>query len=290
MAEEKRAQWGSSIEFILTVIGYAVGLGNVWRFPFLVFKHGGLPFLIPFFIMLFLVGIPTFFLETSIGQFSAMSPTNAFENMVPLFKGLGYAAIIINCLIGFYYNVIIAYCFYYFIFSIRAELPWANCNGVADCFKRQNISGDCKDELAPYLAQNITKLRSPSEVYFYDKVLEISNGIDNLGPIQYPLALCLLLSWFLVFAALSKGVQSLGKVSYFTATFPYIMLTILVIRGAILDGADKGIDYYVKQFNSTKFAEPELWKDATVQVFYALSACSGGLISMSSLAILKTIS
>ncbi len=121
-----------------------IGLGNVWRFPFLVFKNGGAAFLVPFFIMLFLVGIPLFFLEIAIGQFSALSPSkedfldlhyfiylinnlilvHTFEKMVPLFKGLGYAAILINCFIGFYYNVIIAYCFYYFAYSIRIELPW----------------------------------------------------------------------------------------------------------------------------------------------------------------------
>ena len=60
------------------------------------------------------------------------------------------------------------------------------------------------------------------------------------------------------------------------------MLTILVIRGALLDGADKGIEFYVGSFNATKLSNPELWKDATVQVFYCLSACSGGLISMAS--------
>jgi SNF family Na+-dependent transporter len=62
--------------FSTKVIGYAVGLGNVWRFPFLVFKNGGAAFLVPFFIMLFIIGIPLFFLEIAIGQFSALSPSN----------------------------------------------------------------------------------------------------------------------------------------------------------------------------------------------------------------------
>lgn len=87
MGKKQRGKWGSSLEFILTVIGYAVGLGNVWRFPFLVFKNGGAAFLVPFFILLFLIGIPTFFLEISIGQFSGLTPIHAFEKMVPLFKG-----------------------------------------------------------------------------------------------------------------------------------------------------------------------------------------------------------
>ena len=89
--------------------------------------------------MLFVAGIPTFFLETAVGQFSGLSPSHAFANMVPLFQGLGYAAIIINAFIGFYYNVIIAYCLYYFIFSINSKLPWSDCkdikNNITFCFK-----------------------------------------------------------------------------------------------------------------------------------------------------------
>jgi SNF family Na+-dependent transporter len=77
-----------------------------------------------------------------------------------------------------------------------------------------------------------------------------------------PLVLCLLLAWAFVFITLSKGVQSLGKISYFTATFPYIILTILVIRGCLLDGAGEGIKYYVGQFDINRLATAELWKDA----------------------------
>lgn len=280
---QARPQWGSSLEFILTVIGYAVGLGNVWRFPFLVFKNGGAAFLVPFFTMLFVIGIPLFFLEISIGQFSGLSPIHTFEKMCPLFKGLGYAAILINCFIGFYYNVIIAYCFYYFAYSIRTELPWKGCNyNEPDCFVRYNSTSDCAVEKQAYFDKNITKLRSPSEVYFYDHVLEISDGIENLGGINIHLAVALFVSWLVVFAALSKGVASLGKVSYFTATFPYLMLTILVVKGSLLEGAGEGLKFYVASFNGSKLIEPEIWKDATVQVFYALSTCSGGLISMAS--------
>jgi SNF family Na+-dependent transporter len=75
------------LEFILTVVGFAVGLGNVWRFPYLVFKNGGGAFIVIFFLMLFLVGIPIFFLELVIGQFSGIGPTHVFYKMAPLFQG-----------------------------------------------------------------------------------------------------------------------------------------------------------------------------------------------------------
>jgi len=65
----------------------------------------------------------------------------------------------------------------------------------------------------------------------------------------------LLAAWVIVFAALSKGVASLGKISYFTATFPYLMLTILVVKGATLEGAGKGIEFYIGKFEIEKLGK-----------------------------------
>nr|KAG5713677.1 hypothetical protein BaRGS_024725 [Batillaria attramentaria] len=73
-AEEERAQWGRQIEFILTLVGYAVGLGNVWRFPYLCYRNGGGAFLIPYVIFLVLLGIPVFALEISLGQYGGKGP------------------------------------------------------------------------------------------------------------------------------------------------------------------------------------------------------------------------
>ncbi len=99
----------------------------MWRYPYLVFKHNGGPFLVPFFFLLFVIGIPTFFLETAIGQFSGLAPSQAFEKMAPLFQGVGYAAVFVNSVIGFYYNVVMAYCMHYFVMSIREKLKWSEC-------------------------------------------------------------------------------------------------------------------------------------------------------------------
>jgi SNF family Na+-dependent transporter len=155
MAEEKRAEWGNQLEFILTVIGFAVGLGNVWRFPALVFDNGGGPFLVIFFLMLFLVGIPTFFLELSIGQFSGLGPTHIFYRMAPIFQGLGYAALTINAYIGFYYSVIIAYCLYYLILSFTSTLPWSSCDPKWDApLCRQRMENQNCTDFISQLAAN----------------------------------------------------------------------------------------------------------------------------------------
>ena len=61
--EEKREAWGNYCEFFLSSLGLAVGLGNVWRFPYVAYQNGGGSFLIPYIIMVFVVGVPVFFME-----------------------------------------------------------------------------------------------------------------------------------------------------------------------------------------------------------------------------------
>ena len=112
-------------------------------------------------------------------------------------------------------------------------------------------------------------------------VLDKSDSINSFGHLNFRLVVCLAIAWTLMFCFICKGVKSLGKVSYFTAIFPYIMITILLVRGASLDGAKNGILYYLKpEWN--KLATIDVWTDAATQIFFSLSICTGGLITLSS--------
>uniref|UniRef100_A0A8C5Z768 Uncharacterized protein n=1 Tax=Marmota marmota marmota TaxID=9994 RepID=A0A8C5Z768_MARMA len=223
-------------------------------------------------IMLALAGLPLFFLECSLGQFASLGPVSVWK-ILPLFQGVGITMVLISIFVTIYYNVIIGYSLYYMFASFQSELPWKNCSSWSD-------SNCSRTPIDPGILMNNYTIESVNK----SKVaLQRSNGMDETGEIVWYLALCLLLAWIIVGAALFKGIKSSGKVVYFTALFPYVVLFILLIRGATLEGASKGISYYIgAQSNFTKLSEAEVWKDAATQIFYSLSVAWGGLVALSS--------
>ncbi|XP_056393937.1 sodium- and chloride-dependent neutral and basic amino acid transporter B(0+)-like isoform X2 [Hyla sarda] len=297
---KERGNWTRKSDYLLSMIGYAVGLGNVWRFPYLAYKNGGGAFLIPYTIMLAFSGLPTFFLECSMGQFSSLGPVSVWR-VVPILQGVGILMVLISTMVSIYYNVIIAYSLYYMFASFQSVLPWSDCFSWSDDKCSKTTRGFCdvivngtifthnltwvKDNNYTCIA-NTTVLEDvelPSRQYWEKVTLRQSSGMDVTGEVIWYLALCLLLAWIIVGASLFKGIKSSGKVVYFTATFPYIVLLILLIRGATLEGAFDGIDYYMgSQSNFTKLMEAETWKDAATQIFFSLSTAWGGLIALSS--------
>uniref|UniRef100_A0A668AET2 Transporter n=1 Tax=Myripristis murdjan TaxID=586833 RepID=A0A668AET2_9TELE len=288
-----RGNWTNKREYILSMIGYAVGLGNVWRFPYLTYKNGGAAFLIPYFIMLVVAGIPLFFLESSFGQFCSQGPIYAWR-AVPILQGVGFSMLVVNSLVSIYYNVIIAYSLFYMFASFQSPLPWSSClisftGHFSALLETCNITSlpaansTRENDTCSPSTTTVIPTQSPSEQYWDQVVLQRSSGLDETGSIVWRLALCLLLAMSILAAAVIKGIKSSGKVVYFTATFPYVVILILVIRGVTLEGAADGIQFYIgSQSNFSKLAEAEVWKDAATQTFYSLSIGWGGVMTLAS--------
>ncbi|XP_033155435.1 uncharacterized protein LOC117137843 [Drosophila mauritiana] len=299
-SEHERGTWTGRFDFLLSLLGYSVGLGNVWRFPYLCYNNGGGAFLIPFTIMLVIAGLPLMFMELSFGQYAALGPVAVYRRFCPLFRGLGTGMILVSAIVMLYYNLIIAWTIFYMFASFAPVLPWQKCEpawSTKYCFSYAQAD-QCEATNGTYYLRtchnatsaaenNITALalgalkRPPAEEYFNNFVLGLSKGIEETGSIKLSLAACLFLAWTIVFLCLCKGVQSSGKVVYFTALFPYVVLVILFVRGVTLPGASTGILFYLTP-DWKQLANAQVWGDAAVQIFFALSPAWGGLITLSS--------
>ncbi|KAI8499889.1 neurotransmitter:sodium symporter [Branchiostoma belcheri] len=270
---KNRGQWGAKLDFMLSMLGYCVGLGNVWRFPYLCYRNGGGAFLIPYILFLTFAGIPLFMMEMSFGQYGSLGPLTIWR-ACPIFKGIGYGMVVVSGLVCIYYNVIIAWTLHFLFSSFTSALPWASCDNpwnTENCTLAANHSA---------LEENVTRI-SPTQEYWNNRVLGISAGIEETGTVQWELALCLLGAWVVVFFCLFKGIKSSGKVVYFTATFPYMMLIVLFLRGVTLEGAGKGLVYYLTP-DFSRLADSQVWYDAASQIFYSLGIAFGGTQVMAS--------
>ncbi|XP_046406470.1 sodium- and chloride-dependent creatine transporter 1-like [Ischnura elegans] len=284
-----REKWSRSVEFVLSGVGFAVGLGNIWRFPYLCYKNGGGAFLIPYFICLVTGGVPIFFLEVGVGQFMSEGGITAW-NICPIFKGIGYGTTVICFFLNIYYIVILAWAMHYFFNSFTSDLPWATCGNwwnTPTCFQHgdnSSMSSESPNNASQGgVTEVVSNLQRKDAVieYWENKVLGISTGMDDVGGMQWELAGTLFLSWLLVYFCIWKGIKSSGKVVYFTATFPYVMLTVLLIRGVLLDGAEEGILFYLKP-DMSKLQEAQVWIDAGTQIFFSYAIALGCMTALGS--------
>uniref|UniRef100_A0A1E1WV88 Transporter n=1 Tax=Pectinophora gossypiella TaxID=13191 RepID=A0A1E1WV88_PECGO len=268
-----RMMWGNQLEFLMSCIATSVGLGNVWRFPFVAYQNGGGAFIIPYIIVLLLVGKPMYYLEGVIGQFSSRNSVKVWA-LAPAMKGTGYAQALGCGYILSYYVSIVALCLYYLAMSFQAELPWGVCAEEWDNCVPSVVTAEDMD-----INENST---SSAELYFVKTVLQQRDGVEGgLGaPIWY-LTLCLFVSWLIIFGIVARGVKSSGKAAYFLALFPYVVMIVLLITTSILPGAGDGIIFFLRP-DWSKLVELDVWYAAVTQVFFSLSVCTGAIIMFSS--------
>ncbi|XP_065569166.1 sodium- and chloride-dependent GABA transporter 2-like [Artemia franciscana] len=272
---QPRGEWSNKIEFILSTMGFCIGLGNVWRFPYLCYKNGGGAFLVPYLICLLCGGVPIFFLEVALGQYTAQGGISAWR-ICPIFQGIGLSTTIICCLANLYYIVVIAWAIHYLFASFSWELPWGSCNNSWNTEACTTFAGGENSTLLE------GKLAKDATLEYWERnVLQVTSGIDEPGGIQWELAGTLFIAWLICIACIFKGVKSTGKAVYVTATFPYLMLTILLIRGLTLEGASKGLVFYLKPDFSRIF-ETQVWIDAGTQIFFSYAVALGTMIALGS--------
>ncbi|TRY97398.1 hypothetical protein DNTS_032905, partial [Danionella cerebrum] len=262
---QERPQWDNKTQYMLTCVGFCVGLGNVWRFPYLCQSHGGGAFMIPFLILLVLEGIPLLHLEFAIGQRLRKGSVGVWRSISPYLIGVGIASMLVSFMVGMYYNTIIARVMWYFFNSFQDPLPWSQCP-VND-----NLTG-----LVSECARS-----SPVDYFWYRETLNMTPVIEDSGGLQWWIVISVFSAWLLLWVCCIRGIETTGKAVYITSTLPYVVLTIFLIRGLTLKGSVSGIKYLFTP-DLDELLNPTTWLDAGAQVFYSFSLAFGGLIAFSS--------
>lgn len=225
----------------MAAVGSAVGLGNVWRYPYICYKNGGGAFLLPYIVALFTAGIPLLILEFTAGHWARKNAPETFKKVNSRYEWAGWWTSLMPFVIALYYVVVMAWCFAYVIYA--ADLRWGT-----------DAEG------------------------FFKQFLGDTGSIFIIGSISIPVVLALMVIWFSVFFILYKGIDRIGKVVYITVPLPWILLVILGIRGLTLPGAIEGVAYYLTP-DFSKLVDANVWLAAYAQVFFSLSLAQGIMIT-----------
>lgn len=243
----KRATFSGRNAFILAAIGSAVGLGNIWRFPYTTYENGGGAFIIPYIVALLTAGIPLLFLDFAIGHRHRGAAPLSFRRLNRHFEVFGWWQVLVNVIIGIYYAVV---------------LGWA----------------------AVYTYFSLTKAWGDKPVDFFVgeflKMGDIANGIsfEFVGMVVGPL----IAVWIIALIVLALGVEKgIAKSSSILMPVLVTMFIVLVISSLFLPGATKGLNALFTP-DWTKLADPSVWIAAYGQIFFSLSICFGIMITYSS--------
>ncbi|XP_033746964.1 sodium- and chloride-dependent betaine transporter-like [Pecten maximus] len=292
-------KWTSRVEFGVALLGYSIGMPEFWRVPYLTYRNGGGPFVIVYSLLMLVCGFPLYFLELALSQYSGKGPWR-FWDICPILRGIGIAIAVINCISGINTVILEVWALEYFINSFTAVLPWTNCDNdwnTPACYREDSNMGSgnislYNSSLENYTFMNLTSetvklvknetvyhpVDSVEEFWLYH-ILRISEGINVLGTISVVFVAYLFLMRLIAAITIVKSVASLGKVLYITALLPVLLVLAIWIRALTLPGASKGLLYFVSA-DFRRFADPQLWIEASFQTFLTLGPGWGGLMMM----------
>ncbi|KAF1536067.1 Sodium- and chloride-dependent creatine transporter 1, partial [Eudyptula albosignata] len=210
----------------------------------------------------------------------------------PRAAGLGLASMVIVFFCNSYYIMILVWGLFYLVHSLTDTLPWATCGHAwnteqcAELFHLElcrNGSSNASAGTGPFnlSCADLASKRSPVIEFWENKVLRLSGDLSEPGEMNWQMILCLVTTWVVVYFCIWKGVKSTGKIVYFTALFPYVVLILLLVHGVTLPGALGGIVYYLKP-DWSKLAEAQVWIDAGTQIFFSYAIGLGALTALGS--------
>ena len=230
----ERNQWDSSIAFIFAMIGAAVGLGNIWRFSYVLYSNGGGSFFIPYFIAIAIMGIPFLILEYGVGFSFKESFSKIMKKINPKFEIIAWILVLFVFIVTIYYMVILSWDLVYLLSSFT--FSWGT-------------------DAAAYFTQNVGG----------------SSNLSNVGFLLIPTTVGVLLLWVVLWFIAHRNVdKGIGKVSKILIPALFVIMGIIVIYALTLPGAGIGVNTLLTP-DWSKLMDVNIWLAAFAQIIFSLS-------------------
>ncbi|HIF9373698.1 TPA: sodium-dependent transporter [Photobacterium damselae] len=242
-----REQWGSRAGFILAAVGSAIGLGNIWRFPYMAYENGGGAFFIPYLFAMLTAGIPFMIMEFTLGHKLRSAAPRAFAKLGGKYEWLGWFQVFIAAVIAVYYVAVIGWAISYLGFSFKQS--WG----------------------------------SDTNAFFFSEYLKLGeHSPSQLGGFQLHIAIPMMIAWAITFAAIYSGVKGgIERASKIMMPLLFIMVLGFITRVVFLPGALDGLNYLF-QPDFSKILDAKVWSAAYGQIFFTLSVGFAIMIAYSS--------
>ncbi|STQ75151.1 sodium-dependent transporter [Grimontia hollisae] len=242
-----REVWGSRAGFILAAVGSAIGLGNIWRFPYMAYENGGGAFFVPYLFAMLTAGIPFMIMEFGLGHKLRGSAPVVFSKLNTKFEWLGWFQVGIAAVIGVYYVAVIGWAMSYVGFAF--DQSWG----------------------------------TDTNAFFFSEYLKLGeNSPSNLGSWQLHIAIPMAIAWAITFAAVFTGIKGgIERANKVLMPVLFIMIILLIARVSSLPGAVEGLNYlFTPDFS--KLTDTKVWSAAYGQIFFTLSVGFAIMLAYSS--------
>ncbi|WP_180124605.1 sodium-dependent transporter [Acinetobacter sp. YH12097] len=246
---DNRENWSARSGFILAAIGSAVGLGNIWRFPYVAYENGGGAFLVPYLIAIFAAGLPLLFLDYAVGHKFRKAPPTAYKKLMNS-EALGWWQVMVTLIIGIYYASVLSWAGSYMYYAIGQQ--WG----------------------------------SDTESFFFKTYLQNGDGL-TFGFVP-TLFVGLVIVWavvmFILYGGVRRGVELANKIFM---PLLIVLFSILVIQALRLPGAAEGLNAFFTP-NWEAMTDYKVWLAAFGHIFFSLSIGFGIMLTYASYLKAKT--
>ena len=227
-------QWDSSVAFIFAMIGAAVGLGNIWRFSYVLYSNGGGSFFIPYLIAILIMGIPFLILEYGVGFTFRQSFSSIMKKIDPKFEIIAWILVLLVFVVTIYYMVI---------------LSW---------------------DLI-YLASSFTFSWGVDTAHYFVSTVGGSSNLSNANFLLIPTAVGVIIMWIALWFIAHRNVdKGIGRVSKILIPALFVIMGFIIIYALTLPGAGIGVNTLLTP-DWSKLADVNIWLAAFAQIIFSLS-------------------